>query len=248
MKRWVFVIITILLSLLVHSIYVYGETQLSDEQLRAFHSAKTVKIVVEKSQIIRGILDFLDEAVALMKKDGKMYLTNFSWGQYSEEKSFEVVVRTLLNYAQVKVVESDDKDYDAVLKIIGHLQLRDRHFTARLPYSFSYHRAILSGTISFEIPGKSVYLKSFSGDCSSKGHFWTPFDCVFAESFMPAVMEMIGDIYSVAPLIAALKDSYPNIKEQAAEVLKKMTGEEFGTDPEKWQQWWEKNKANFQVK
>jgi hypothetical protein len=49
-------------------------------------------------------------------------------------------------------------------------------------------------------------------------------------------------------LIAALKDSYPNIKEQAAEVLKKMTGEEFGTDPEKWQQWWEKNKANFQVK
>jgi hypothetical protein len=65
---------------------------------------------------------------------------------------------------------------------------------------------------------------------------------------MPAVMEMIGDIYSVAPLIAALKDSYPNIKEQAAEVLKKMTGEEFGTDPEKWQQWWEKNKANFQVK
>jgi len=37
---------------------------------------------------------------------------------------------------------------------------------------------------------------------------------------------------------------YP-VREAATESLSKLTGQSFGTDKEKWTQWWEKNKERF---
>lgn len=47
----------------------------------------------------------------------------------------------------------------------------------------------------------------------------------------------------VEPLISALeKDVDSNVRQEAANALEKITGERYGEDPLKWQEWWEKNK------
>jgi len=42
---------------------------------------------------------------------------------------------------------------------------------------------------------------------------------------------------AVDPLIEALSDSDARVRDNAAESLKRLTGEDFGTDQQKWQQW-----------
>jgi len=53
----------------------------------------------------------------------------------------------------------------------------------------------------------------------------------------------IKDTKGVEPLIAALKDGNLNVRWRAAEALGDITGKNFGEDPVKWQEWWDKNKA-----
>lgn len=63
------------------------------------------------------------------------------------------------------------------------------------------------------------------------------------------VIKALGDIKdprAVEPLIAALKDKYDAVRRNAAEALGKITEKDFGEDPTKWQEWWEKNKEKFQ--
>jgi len=59
-----------------------------------------------------------------------------------------------------------------------------------------------------------------------------------------AVMALgeIRDPRVVEPLIAALKDENGNVRRNAAEALGKITGKEFGEDPDRWHEWWEKNR------
>ncbi len=46
----------------------------------------------------------------------------------------------------------------------------------------------------------------------------------------------------VEPLIAALKDEDVNVRSRAAEALRKITGKDFGENPDKWQKWWKENR------
>mgnify|MGYP001578381448 CR=1 FL=1 len=50
---------------------------------------------------------------------------------------------------------------------------------------------------------------------------------------------------AVEPLIEVLKDkdSLGGFRGNAAWALRAITGQDFGEDPAKWQEWWEKNKA-----
>lgn len=52
----------------------------------------------------------------------------------------------------------------------------------------------------------------------------------------------LGDTRAVKPLIDALSDKGFRAAGDAAEALHKITGQDFGLDPEKWQRWWEKNR------
>ena len=52
----------------------------------------------------------------------------------------------------------------------------------------------------------------------------------------------LKDPRAVEPLIAALKDEIKDVRRRAAEALANITGKDFGKDPAKWQEWWEKNK------
>lgn len=55
-------------------------------------------------------------------------------------------------------------------------------------------------------------------------------------------LEKLNDPRAVEDLIVALKDTNSVVREWAEMALKKITGQNFGEDPTKWQQWWEKNK------
>ena len=52
----------------------------------------------------------------------------------------------------------------------------------------------------------------------------------------------IGDKSAIKPLIEVLKDKKEFARLEAERALKKITGQDFGTDYEQWMEWWEKNK------
>ena len=54
--------------------------------------------------------------------------------------------------------------------------------------------------------------------------------------------EVIGGRRVVEPLTQALKDEDTVVRENALESLRKITGQDFGIDCEKWKNWYEKNK------
>jgi hypothetical protein len=61
-------------------------------------------------------------------------------------------------------------------------------------------------------------------------------------------IEALGEMKeprAVEPLIAILKDNEETFREIAAKALEKITGKDFGQDPEKWQKWWKQNKENI---
>jgi len=51
------------------------------------------------------------------------------------------------------------------------------------------------------------------------------------------------DFRAIEPLINALEDKDWSVTWDAAEALHEITGQDFGKEPKKWQEWWEKNKA-----
>ena len=53
----------------------------------------------------------------------------------------------------------------------------------------------------------------------------------------------IKDPRAIEPLIGALKDEKSIVKGAAAKALLEITGEDFGEDQTKWQEWWKKNKV-----
>jgi thioredoxin len=50
---------------------------------------------------------------------------------------------------------------------------------------------------------------------------------------------------AVPGLMAALKDGDRNVRKRARSALERLTGQELGSDTEKWQEWWKKNGATF---
>ena len=53
------------------------------------------------------------------------------------------------------------------------------------------------------------------------------------------LLAAIGDPRAFRPLIIALKDRATDVRFEAAAALRKLSGEDFGTDPNRWQRWYE---------
>jgi HEAT repeat protein len=178
----------------------------SEEQLKAFQSVKTVKIIVEQSYgAAKGV-----------------------------NLPFEEVTGRLFGYAGIKVVKADAKEYDATITIKARGEAQGKNY--RPPgndyglYEYSYSGAFLSGTISSAISGINDYKKTFEGyiappEYTQKGRFPTPysapFDLAFQESgsFVSKTALMIGEIYGHYPLITALKDEHGYVRANAAWAL-----------------------------
>ena len=62
-----------------------------------------------------------------------------------------------------------------------------------------------------------------------------------------SVLARSDTILIVESLIPVLKYNNDHIKQKAASVLSQITGENFGIDSEKWQNWWKENKENFSL-
>lgn len=52
----------------------------------------------------------------------------------------------------------------------------------------------------------------------------------------------INQPQATEPLIAALKETDPELRKESAKALSRITGQDFGESPAEWQKWWEKNK------
>lgn len=291
MKRWKMVGFFITLSIFCAFLNDQALAGLSEEQIKAFRSIKSVRIVVDQAY---GEA----EGVSLPFKD---------------------VVQRVLGYAGVKVVGADSKEYDATLKIEARGKAKGIEYSrfGIGPGTFYYTGADLSGVISLKSPGIPVHKKTFNGDVyppysikfgGSSSPSGAPFYRAFSivDSFISAILEIIGEVYglnpllialkdidtdvranvawvlretkdtraikpliealegfkgmdskflleivsdlskigkpAVEPLIEVLKDKDSYVRGNAAWVLRAITGQDFGEDPIKWQEWWEEDK------
>jgi HEAT repeat protein len=65
---------------------------------------------------------------------------------------------------------------------------------------------------------------------------------VYVQVMAAWALGKIKDPRAVEPLIAALGDEIKDVWKEAALALKEITGKDFGKDPTRWQEWWEKNR------
>jgi len=70
-------------------------------------------------------------------------------------------------------------------------------------------------------------------------------------AYAASALGVIKDVKAVEPLIQAIRfglkhDSTNWSRMKAAQALEKITGEKFEDNPDKWEDWWRKNKENFQ--
>ncbi|MCK4401747.1 HEAT repeat domain-containing protein, partial [bacterium] len=54
-----------------------------------------------------------------------------------------------------------------------------------------------------------------------------------------AALAEIKDVRAISHLIGTLEDKHPSVREIIVNALRKITGENFGQDPVKWQEWYE---------
>ncbi len=70
-------------------------------------------------------------------------------------------------------------------------------------------------------------------------------DIHLSSSVRKELAKALGELRNsnaVEPLITILKDENRRVRASAAKALKKITGQNFGEDTIKWQEWWDKNK------
>jgi hypothetical protein len=62
---------------------------------------------------------------------------------------------------------------------------------------------------------------------------------------VPALIEMLETPLKPTPTVSAFYPHPGDVKEQAAEALKAITGQDFGTDAAQWQAWWDANGSSL---
>lgn len=207
MKRWKMVGFLILLIVFCSFLNDRALAGLSEEQIKAFRSIKSVQIIVDQAYGETG-------GVRL---------------------PFEDVAQRILGYAGVKAVGADSKDYDATLKIEargkaeGGIYSYPNSKDMFNPSTFYFTGADLSGTILLEAPGTPVYKKTFKGHVPTPFSIFggprnpsgAPFNEAFSQSgsFKAKILEAIGDLYGINPLAIALKDEDTDLREYAASIL-----------------------------
>ena len=53
----------------------------------------------------------------------------------------------------------------------------------------------------------------------------------------------INQPQAIEPLVSALTEADSDLRKESAKALSRITGQDFGENPDQWQQWWEKNKS-----
>lgn len=199
MKSSSFVSFLISLAIYVNSPSCCAKAQPSKEQLKAFHSAKTMLIMVDQSY-------GKAESVSLPFED----VTSRLFSEYGGLTGLEP--------------STTAKNYDVTLMI----QADGEALGADYGKSHCYSGVSLKGTIGLQMQGISDYDKPFDafitpplilrGPCSVVP-FGAPFDKAFREGFLPKVLELLYEIVGPNALLAALQDEDSDVQSGAAKVL-----------------------------
>jgi hypothetical protein len=185
--------------------------QLSSEQVKNFRSAKTARVSVNQSYTASG------NAIEV-------------------SLPFEDLARQLLKDSGLQVVESDVTVYDLHLKIEAKGKALGASYSGA---GFIYSGASLAGVISLRTVDVPIYQNSFYTKirprntmpamfapqlrAPSKAPFKLAFCRPGPDSFVKKLMEIIGDIYGIDALVAALKNhrNY-RVRANAAQALGKI--------------------------
>jgi HEAT repeat protein len=62
--------------------------------------------------------------------------------------------------------------------------------------------------------------------------------------YLAAAIQKLRPVKAVEPFIQWLRDSDEEVQKLAEATLRILTGENLGNDPDKWQEWWDKNRPN----
>ncbi len=204
MKRAQLVILFIALAIFFLVFNNHAIVQLSDEQLEAFRSAKTVRVIVEQSY---------GEAKGV-------------------GLPFQEIAEKLFQYNGLKVVKGETEDCDLTLKIQAKGSAKGSSYSGGARSGYYYTGASLSGLISLEIQGIPAYKSEFKGyrepskatwpTSSQKKSSGAPFQSVFYKmgSFATKMMYIMGDIYGTTFILKAFKDKDANIAGTATRVFR----------------------------
>jgi HEAT repeat protein len=195
------------MSMLIFAFKTDSIAQPTEEQLNAFRSAKTVRIIVYQ---------FYGEAEDVILP-------------------FEEIASRLFQNAGLKVVSADAKEYDVTLfiKVEGKAMGGEYHsmdVNGEVEHSsHHYAGASLKGSIALISIGLPDYKKDFEGNIElpfevkpNLEQYPTPssapFDAALREagSFISKMIEIIGEIYGSAPLALSLNDKDIDLRVKAA--------------------------------
>lgn len=267
MGKTKFVIFLISLIAFFISLNGYAIAQLTEEQLEAFRSAKTVKIVV-----------------------------NQSYGEAKDVNlPFEEVMQSIVKYIGLKKMTSDVKDCDLTIEIKAKGKALSGYYTpgglaytgASLSGSISLKaQGVQVYQLSFESKDEPPKVRAIAAISLSKSPSDAPFSSCFNSfldegSFIPTIAGIMKEVYgvfwclnalkdvenrflvniarrvlgktkdpqTVEPLISLLKDKSITFRaDSIAEALRMITGQDLGKDHAKWKEWWEKNKEKIIIK
>ncbi|MFQ5984756.1 MAG: HEAT repeat domain-containing protein [Alphaproteobacteria bacterium] len=195
------------------SLVVTSSAVSSDEQvLAALRSAETVRLVVEQTYGFRSRNRVQTEPIP------------------GVSLSFEEVAESLLRGAGVEVVGPAAQAYDATLTITARGKALGALYFEGVK-GYLYAGAALEGTIAFAVRGLPPHRRDFRtelrplGDVTLNLGYELPRNAPFHElldrtgSFIPRIMELIGEVYGADAVIAALEGGEPAIRRSAAKVL-----------------------------
>jgi len=168
----------------------------------------------------------------------------------------------ILRYAGFEVVR-ETSGYDAILQIRAKVTRESAFYSIIVDKGGwrsgnLYTGALAEGELSFEIGDRKFFSLQFFYRVDPPRSITTlvsseyysnpqnaPLREAFNNSFLPEMLEMLAKMKGPEPLIAALKDEDSFVRKSAAKSLEKISGQNFGEDPVKWQEWWEKNKGKY---
>jgi hypothetical protein len=202
MKKDSIILVIILFALLNPNNFVLA--QMTKEQVEAFRSAKSVKVVVEQSY---GSA----EGISL---------------------PFKEVATKLIKHAGLQVMDSNSEDFDLKLTIVARGQGLSRYYSN--VQETLYTGASLSGSIAIETQGRLRYEQAFQRVLEPPVHYYSylPIDFLKSPSIsrfedllsVPSpiiltIMNIVGEIYGSNVLIESLGEEERFIRNNARVAL-----------------------------
>lgn len=224
------------------------EQQLTKEQLKAFRSAKTACILVEQSydEVKDVSLPFEDVTKRLLEYAGLKVVKSSDTKDYDLKLNIKAKGKAIKSKGTIINGTKSSLSGSISFEIQG-IPVCQKSFKGESPPFMGDEFQILFD-LAFAIQGSFIptmiemMRDIYDINCilsALKDEDWKVRIVTAGE------LGKMMNYQAVGPLISALKDEDRAVIVTASDALKNITGQDFGTDQEKWQKWWEENKEKF---